>query len=277
MSALMAVLMASVVVFGPYRQRWICLPLAACLVFFMVLTQSRTSFGALLVGLGTVVVASLLLDRQGLLKLRMRVSRFALVGLVAMASILALGYDLGTDQQLTKALITFAQKGKESETLSVEDVLASRQGMIDYMWANFLDSPMIGIGFEVSTHPYFAENATLFNAPIEKGFLPVAILEETGLVGTFFFVIFLLALAVNLIRTLNVPGLALFFAFLAVNCGESMFFSLGGHGAYGWLMMAAGMMLGQQSIVRIGTPLHSVNAAPPVAALQRTMMPTYGA
>jgi len=252
MAALMAVLMACVVVFGPYRNRWICALLGACLLYFMALTQSRTSFGAFGVGILTIIVASFLLQQRRLFRLNMRVSRSALIGSMVVASGLAFAYDVASGRTLTRAVITFAQKGKQSEELVIEDVIASRLGMVDYMWANFLESPLIGIGFEVSKHPYFQENATLFSAPIEKGFMPMAVLEETGLIGTFFFLLFLLTLIASLRRDLNVPGLTLLFTFLAVNCGESMFFSLGGHGAYGWLMMAAGMMLGRHCTVRLG-------------------------
>ena len=251
MSSLMALLMASVVVFGPYRNRWLCGSLGLCLLYMMFLTKSRTGLGSFIVGFLSIVFLTFMLKRRHLIQLRMRISRSALVSCLLLGGILAFGYNVASNQALTRAAITFAQKGKESEALSVDDVLASRQGIIDYMWANFLASPWIGIGFEVSTHPYFQQNATLFNAPIEKGFLPVAVLEETGIIGTTFFVIFLLAFAVSLALELNVPGLSLLFAFLAVNCGEAMFFSLGGHGGYGWLMMTAGIMLGQRCIVRV--------------------------
>ena len=244
MASLMAVLMVCVVVFGPYRNRWICAVLAACLLYFMALTQSRTSFASFILGVLAIVFGSLALQQRGMFRLRMRISRPALIATLIVAGIAAVAYDVASGQALTRAVITFAQKGKESEELSVEEVFSSRQGMIDYMWANFLESPLIGIGFEVSKHPYFQENATLFNAPIEKGFLPMAVLEETGLLGTIFFAVFLVSLITRLFKDLNLPGFALLCTFLAVNCGESMFFSLGGHGAYGWLMMAAGMMLG---------------------------------
>lgn len=244
MAALMAVLMICVVVFGPYRNRWVCAVLSLVMLYFMAKTQSRTSFGAFAAGILAIVVASFMLQQRRLFRLNMRVSRTALVAAVVVLAITAAGYDVASGGALTRSVITFAQKGKQTEELSVEDVFASRQGLIDHMWANFLQSPLIGIGFEVALTSYFQENATLFNAPIEKGFMPMAVLEETGVIGTLFFILFLGSLIASLSRDLNVPGLALLFTFLAVNCGEAMFFSLGGHGAYGWLMMAAGMMLG---------------------------------
>jgi hypothetical protein len=268
MAAMMGVLMACVVVFGPYRNRWLCGVLGLCLVYFMAKTQSRTSFGALGGGILTLVSASFFLKHGRMFRLNMRVSRTTLVGTLLLLSLAVIAYDVASGGSLTRMAIAFAQKGKQTEAISVEAVFASRQGLIDQMWANFLETPLIGIGFEVSYSEYFRQNATLFNAPIEKGFMPMAVLEETGLIGTFFFLIFLGSLIASLCRDLNVPGLVLLFTFLAVNCGESMFFSLGGHGAYGWLMTAAGMMLGPHCkamkrtlAVQPNTPALSASAA----------------
>ncbi len=244
MAALMAVLMVCVVVFGPYRNRWVCGVLALCLLYFMAKTQSRTSFGSFIAGILTLLAASLWIHRSRFFRLNMRVSRSALIATLIATGVVAAGYDVASGGKITRSVIRFAQKGKESEQLVLEDVLSSRQGLVENMWANFLESPLIGIGFEVARTAYFMENASLFHAPIEKGFLPMAVLEETGIIGTFFFVLFLLALIASLRTDLNIPGLALLFGFLGVNCGEAMFFSFGGHGAYGWLMIAAGMMMG---------------------------------
>jgi O-antigen ligase len=206
----------------------------------------------------------------------MRISRGTLISGLIAAVVLAFAYDLATAQSLTRGIIAFAQKGKASDTLSVEDVIASRQGIIEQTWRNFLESPLIGIGFEVSKSDYFRENATLFNAPIEKGFLPAAVLEETGIIGTFFFVIFLAALIGHMVKTLNVPGLAMILTFLAVNCGESMFFSLGGHGAYGWLMMAAGMILGDRCVVRQSLHVPRPLSMPQLGTPLRQLQPHFG-
>jgi O-antigen ligase len=263
LSAMMAVLMACVVVYGPYRNRWICVLAAACMVLFMTLTRSRTSLGALVVGLTAMVGLSFFLQRKGVIQLPMRISRSMLVALGVTGAVLALAYNVATEGRLTKSFTEFALKDRKAETLTIEDVLVSRQFMIDAMWKNFQQSPWIGIGFEVATSEYFQQNATLLNAPIEKGVLPVAVLEETGIIGAFFFTVFLVCLLGNMALTLNIPGLALILTFLTVNMGEAMFFSLAGHGAYGWLMMAAGIMLGQRCVVVVSNPLLHVRAKLP--------------
>jgi O-antigen ligase len=241
--------MACVVVFGPYRNRWICVAAALVLVLFISLSGSRTALGSLTVGIAAIIGSSFFLLRRGLIRLPMQLSRLTIFALCGVATILALTVETGTGGRLSAAALRFIQKNQRAEALSVENILVSRQFMIDLMWQNFQESPYIGIGFEVAKTEYFQEHATLFNAPIEKGFLPMAVLEETGIIGAAFFTLFVVALLTNMVTTLNVPGLALILTFLTVNLGEAMFFSLAGHGAFGWVMMTAGIMLGQRCVV----------------------------
>ena len=252
MAALMIVYLACVIVFGAYRNKWVCLALAGSLGYFMYLTKSRTSFAATAIGIAVLVGLSFMLVRRGSIRLRMRVSRLTLVGGLAATCLGVVAADLATSGSLTRQVIGLANKGGKSEELDIAQVLSSRQDVIAFGWQNFLDSPLIGIGFEVSKTQFFIDNATLLYAPIEKGFLPVAVLEETGLIGGSFFLLFLLTYMRYLGKGLNVPGLAMFLTFLAVNCGESMFFALGGHGAFGWLLFTAGAQLGDHCVERLG-------------------------
>lgn len=248
MAAMMAVYLGCVVVFGNYRNKWLCLAMMGCLLYFMYLTKSRTSFVSFAVGIALLVGLSFVYVRRGAIRLRMRVSRATLLGGLAALMLGVLLADRASFGSLTKLATVLANKTSTSDEFSWEQVLSSRQDLMAHTWQNFLDSPLIGIGFEVSKSRYFAENATLFYAPIEKGFLPLAVLEETGIIGTVFFVIFLFAYMRYLGNSLNVPGLVMFLTFLVVNCGESMFFGLAGHGAFGWLMFTAGSQLGDQCV-----------------------------
>jgi hypothetical protein len=254
MVSLMVVYLVCVYVFGTYRNRWICGPLALGLLYFMYLSRSRTSAISMLVGVVFVVVLSFVLSRRGLIKLTMRVPRRAIIATLVL--ILAGGFiaDMATGGGITREIVSFVNKGGRKEEIDVEQMLSSRTDTIERLWYNFKESPLIGIGFEVAKSEWFRQNATLFNAPIEKGFLPMAVLEETGVIGAFFFVVFLLTFMGSLARALNVPGLAMFLTFLAVNCGEAMFFSLGGHGAFGWLLFVGGVLLGDQCVVRRVAP-----------------------
>ena len=260
MAAMMIIFLACVVVFGDYRNKWICLMLIGFLMYFMYLTKSRTSFAATAVGVVMLVSLSFLLVRRGYIRLRMNVSRMSLLGGLAVACLGIVIADMATFGSLSRQAIGFANKGGTSEEFDLDQALSSRQDIIAYIWQNFLESPLIGIGFEVSKSKFFIDNATIFYAPIEKGFLPVAVLEETGVIGAAFFLLFLVSYMGYLSKGLNVPGLAMFLTFLTINCGESMFFALAGHGAFGWLLFTAGAQLGDRCVQRI-RPLTARHAA----------------
>ena len=244
MAAMMVVYLANLLLFGRYRAVWICPVLAACLVWFMYLTRSRTSFVAMLLGLGLTVGLTWVLVRRGRLRLRMNVSRPVLVATILGCGFLTVLADTLLGGTMSAAAVRFVNKGGEAETIDMGSVLASREGVIAQLWANFEESPLIGIGFEVAKSEQFRQKATLLTAPIEKGFFPLALLEETGVVGAAFFLAFLVSLLGFLATTANVPGIVMLLTFLAVNCGESMLFAVGGHGGFGWLLFAAGMLLG---------------------------------
>lgn len=253
-AAMMVVYLACAVIFGTYRNRWVCVGLAACLIYFMALTQSRTSFASMAVGLFAAIGLSFVMVRRKSIRMRMKVSRLTLLAGLCLASLGVLIADALTSQSLTKAVVAFANKGGRKDEFDLDQALSSRREVIAASWENFRESPLIGIGFEVAKSDFFRQNASLFYAPIEKGFLPVAVLEETGIIGTFFFVIFLLAFFVYLRRTMNIPGFAMLLTFLAVNCGEAMFFAVGGHGSFGWLLVAGGIMLGDFCVEPVQRP-----------------------
>ena len=124
---------------------------------------------------------------------------------------------------------------------------------MEQIYDNFKQSPWVGIGFEVGLGEHFAKNATIFSAPIEKCFLPVAVLEEVGLIGAFAFVVFLATFFLSMYRELDVPGIAMMATFLFVNFGEVMIFSPAGHGGFGWIMVGAAMLLGDQCVTLLAS------------------------
>lgn len=247
-AALICLYLACVYLFGAYRNRWICLGCIAALLYFMRLSQSRTAFAALVAGVIILVALTFVLRRRGWTFLRMNTRRPTIVAVIAVAVIGAIAADVATGGRLSKEAVGFINKSAKTEELNIDQVLSSRMGRIQVSWSNFQKSPLIGIGFELSTDEWFQQNASLFYAPIEKGFLPTAILEQSGIIGTIFFVGTLVAMLAYLRRAMNVPGMVMFLGFLVVNCGEVMYFGVAGHGAFGWLLVAAGMNLGEFAV-----------------------------
>jgi hypothetical protein len=206
--------------------------------------------GTLLFGVMTAIGAAFVWRRKGWRQLRLNVSRSTIIawGLVAILAIA--GYDVASGGRLTRKWISFAAKqGKDVESITFEDAISTRTGIAEESMKNFRQSPVFGIGFQVSKSEFFVENASLFYAPVEKGFLPTALLEEVGLVGTSFFVVFVVTFMTQLVRERNIPGVAMFATLLASNLGEASFFAIAGHGAYGWILLVGGIVLGDRCIM----------------------------
>ena len=66
------------------------------------------------------------------------------------------------------------------------------------------------------------------------------VLGETGILGTFFFFLFLGSFYYTCSRRKYYITMTLFSVFLVTNMGEASFFSPGGGGGFGWMMCVVG-------------------------------------
>lgn len=243
--ALLGVLLFSTWLFSPYRGRWVCLVLVVPFLYFLWLSKSRTGGAAMVAGLFFVFALTYMPAARRFVRTRLTMSRGVLVGVGAMLALAVFVIDLSTQGAIARGLQGFVYKyGMDEQTT----ILASRLGPIEFSWRNFLDRPLFGLGFGTSLSEYFVANATLFSAPIEKGFLPTAILEEVGIFGTVPFVVFVFTLAGSLWRRRNAPGLAMLCTFLVCNLGELFIFSFGGWGLFSWMLVAAAILIGDQCL-----------------------------
>lgn len=107
-------------------------------------------------------------------------------------------------------------------------------------WQNFVEHPLTGTGFGVNPAGDFVEAPVTFlgipiSAPVEKGFLPTAVLEEVGIPGALAFLALLGALVRQAYRAGDSVWLAVLLTCLFVNLGEAVFFSMGGLGLLFWI------------------------------------------
>lgn len=124
-----------------------------------------------------------------------------------------------------------------------EAMTNSRMGLVNVGLRDFCLNPLLGKGFQVmESHraAYRAGAITLFSAPIEKGVLPIMVLGEGGLLGGFFFAIFLISFYAWGIKRRNVTCLTMFTLFLMSNMGEATFFSPAGAGGTIWMLSCVG-------------------------------------
>ena len=135
----------------------------------------------------------------------------------------------------------------DSDTSITEALQDSRSFLIDRSMANFRASPITGIGFGVPSLITSGMNMVRIEtgpfgiplgASVEKGFMPSAVLEETGLTGGILVLVLILSLMRPIIKTGRIYSFWIFTACLLINLGEMVFFSVGGMGMFLWILMA---------------------------------------
>jgi hypothetical protein len=216
---------------GPRPSRRLLLLVGVCFLL-VVLSESRTGALGMVGGLGLAVLLTPLLAWRpvravlpGLMSRRLRVASSAIVlGMVLGASMLIDRFD------------DFISKGSRAEVTGLANAYEISRGLlIDTMLENIALQPFFGIGFGIaSSHNEMdVERDPILGLPtsasIEKGVLPVAVLEEIGILGTAAVLAWLWLLLRQASRS-GVTALALVITTLILNFGESTFFSPGGLG-----------------------------------------------
>ena len=111
----------------------------------------------------------------------------------------------------------------------------SRGGLIDKLITNIEEHPFTGIGFGIASNPFemIIERDPVIGLPvgaaIEKGVLPLAVVEELGFIGAFL-VFMWFWMVVKRAGLRGFTPLALTTTALLLNMGENTFFSPGGFG-----------------------------------------------
>jgi hypothetical protein len=214
------------------------------LMALMVLSQARTSVITVLLSLGAAFLVAAL-GRKTFVGFR----AVRTLALSSLALVLLAG-GLAGSSGLRAALTGFVFK---YHTKTLDGALASRSGGIASQWDSFLEHPLVGNGFGVYPWGEFPSGVVRvmgipISAPVEKGFLPTAILEEVGVAGTLAFLYLLVSTARRVVRAGDPRWVAMFFACLFVNVGEMVFFSTGGIGLYFWLLLALSTRMGMSGI-----------------------------
>lgn len=226
--------------FHPERQgRWI--GVAAALGWVgMYLSLSRTSMLAAVLGLMAAVGIGYLFKSStwGQKIGRALGNPAVLLAGIVMLALTAVQWST-IQQQVDEFLF------KDDETASVVSALQrSRSGLANESMANFWESPVVGIGFGAPSDPERfdrqLERGPLgipISASVEKGFMPSAVLEETGIVGAVLVLVILGGLFAPIVRHGDIVAFWVLATALLVNLGEMIFFTMGGNGLYLWIVM----------------------------------------
>ena len=197
---------------------------------------ARTAILAALVGLGITLVVGRFKGRTWQPVIAHALSRSGTLALLFIACLFA-AVQWSTLQEKAMAFLL-----KDDGVTVTESLVESRSEPIERSMANFWESPLTGIGFGVpSDLGAFRAEVGAFGLPVsastEKGFMPSAVLEETGIVGAGLILVLLFVLIQPVVRYGSIPLFWMLMTCLMVNVGEMFFFALGASGLYLWLIM----------------------------------------
>ena len=213
--------------------RWWRVLLLGLAVIELYWTGSRASALALAGGVGLAFVAQLfgsVLFVRGE-NPRIVAARLGVAGVLVLLLLIVAGREIGGGMR------QFLLKYGEKEDVSLlEQGMATRQDLINIMSENIRRYPLSGIGFGVGSTPEKRQNIVrdpYFGLPlmatVEKGVLPIVILEEFGIPLGVLVYLWLGVLMLCASRGGIVP-FAVVMTSMLVNLAESSFFSPGGVG-----------------------------------------------
>lgn len=135
---------------------------------------------------------------------------------------------------------------KDSGSASLVQALEESRGYrMSRSMQNFWENPLTGIGFGAPSDPLrFARQLERgpygipLSASVEKGFMPTAVLEETGIVGAILTLLLLFFLFAPAVQHPDPTLCWVMATCLFLNLGEMVFFSIGGMGFFLWFVMS---------------------------------------
>lgn len=239
--AAIACLLLGDMLFGLKRPDMLYIVLLLCCPILVFKTSSRTAAGTLFVAIA-VELFFFFKNRGANVRWRARVMSVAIL-LSCIVAIYAI-----SSPELRHSVTKFALKTDHDNVgagdLTVENVVSSRQGLMDQSLGNFYKSPLFGNGFQVSERMVNLKVNSIkdiLSAPIEKGVWVTAILEEGGIIGFGIFLSFCLFVFITAVRNRAYITAGLFLTMLIANLGEFMIFSMSYLGGFMWAMFFVGV------------------------------------
>ncbi|MFV0277088.1 MAG: O-antigen ligase family protein [Parahaliea sp.] len=255
------------------RPPWLSIGLFGLCVVLILFSEARTAGLSLVLAILVAVIVAPAVSGQR------RKAVFPGLRSMRLWSVLfvVLGCGIVFSQNLSEGVYHYISKSGRSENVSglMEAYDRSRGGLIDQMWRNIKAHPLLGIGFGVASNPHemAIKRDPLLGLPVgasvEKGVLPVAVVEELGLTGLVIVGLYLWML----FRRSSQGGIAAFTVVAVIfllNMGENTFFSPGGMGLLVLILLAWALASasnsGRPAIARITGKLAIAPAKRPVTS-----------
>ncbi|MCS3634862.1 hypothetical protein GGP57_002195 [Salinibacter ruber] len=214
----------------------------------LILTHSRTAIISLSVGV-VYTLAYLVYNTRPLSKQKWLGSYLIVLALI----VVSLGIFKKYNNSIRTSLTQYVMKEEGARRVDLVEGAESRIALMAKSISNFQENTLTGIGFGVpSTRDsqniqYIPGTSIPISAPVEKGVVLTAVLEEVGLIGFLLFAYLLYTyIRPSLTPRSNMPIGALVITTLFLNLGESILFAIGGTGLLVWLILSFSYVSGHR-------------------------------
>lgn len=228
-------------------RRWekLYLLLLFCAPILIYKTGSRTAMGAYFVGVCFTTFLFICARGVGATWKNRAAGALLMLGAIGGVALVAVPQ---LREGVARFVLKYASEGSGYE-VTMDEVLATRQGSMEQQLQSFSESPVIGNGFQVSKQMEGMDVTSigqLLSAPVEKGVWVTAALEEGGILGFLLLVLFFVVACIQLWERQAYVGLSVFVVMIIMNLGEFVMFSMTSTGGLVWAMIFCGLALDSQ-------------------------------
>jgi len=214
------------------------------------LSLSRTSFLAILLALIVAVLVSLFARQGWQQSIQRALAQGSTIAIIGVFLVVTVAQWSSIQEGLTAFLLKDDAVQETEGNAIIASLEDSRGNLVERSMRNFHRAPLTGIGFGIPTYAasnpeYFEVNVVQtgfmgipIGASVEKGFMPSAVLEETGIIGACLVLLMLFMLALPILQRGTITLFWTLMTCVLINGGEMIFFSMGGNGLFLWLLMS---------------------------------------
>lgn len=235
--------------FGDRSPAWPLVGLAGACLAMVLMSESRIAGLAMIGGIALALVLAPVFANRPMARMLPGL-RSARIWTVLGIALLGGGV---LAPQIAGVVQLYMTKSGRADSASFAGMYeASRGSLVDAMLVNIAEKPLTGIGFGIASEPALMEVSRdpmlglPIGASIEKGVVPLMVVEEVGAVGALLVALWLLPLLRSAARG-GVAPFAVCLTALLINFAEAILFSPGGLGLLLLILLGWAYASGQPS------------------------------